>query len=315
MLNQKQLLVKIAEKYYLENKTQSQISKELGIHRTTISRLLKQSREEGIVEIKINYDTAGNYNIEKKLESAVGLHKAIVVSTSADMTRTQKNILLAQALGKYLETLLHDNMSIGFSWGETLSAVVNHMPTLNLSNIVCVPMIGGPSGKLTSDYHVNTITYQAAKKLKGRALLIDSPAIPETKLLAKELLKNDFNKELINLWGNLDVIITGIGSILLNQNKAWQDFYGEAIIEMIKKEDVVGDVVSRFYNIEGDHIESELDERIIGITLAKLRKCAYRIGVAESSEKVSAIIGALRGRYINVLVTSDETAKEILDRL
>jgi DNA-binding transcriptional regulator LsrR (DeoR family) len=30
-----------------------------------------------------------------------------------------------------------------------------------------VPIIGGPSGKLESRYHVNTLTYGAAAKLKG----------------------------------------------------------------------------------------------------------------------------------------------------
>ncbi|MGT2745780.1 helix-turn-helix domain-containing protein [Streptococcus penaeicida] len=59
-MDERKLLVRIAEMYYQESKTQSQISKELNIHRTTISRLLKQSRDEGIVEIIINYDKAGN---------------------------------------------------------------------------------------------------------------------------------------------------------------------------------------------------------------------------------------------------------------
>ena len=76
MFKQERLLIKIAEMSYLENKTQSQISKELGIHRSTISRLLKQTRESGIVEINIKYDTAGNYSIEKVLEKSFGLQKA-----------------------------------------------------------------------------------------------------------------------------------------------------------------------------------------------------------------------------------------------
>ncbi len=47
------LLVQIAQMYYQEDKNQSQISKELNSHRSTISRLLKKSREEGIMTITI----------------------------------------------------------------------------------------------------------------------------------------------------------------------------------------------------------------------------------------------------------------------
>ena len=192
MFKQERLLIKIAEMYYLENKTQSQISKELGIHRSTISRLLKQTRESGIVEINIKYDTAGNYSIEKVLEKSFGLQKAIVVSTGNNISKKQKNILLAQALGSYIETLLLDNMKVGFSWGETLSTVVQYLPSMNLPNTICVPMIGGPSGTLPSEFHVNTITYQASQRLHSNSLLIDCPAIPQSKLLKEELLNNNF---------------------------------------------------------------------------------------------------------------------------
>lgn len=50
------LIVKIAQLYYEQDMTQAQIARELGIYRTTISRLLKRGRDQGIVTIAINYD-------------------------------------------------------------------------------------------------------------------------------------------------------------------------------------------------------------------------------------------------------------------
>ena len=227
-MDEDKLLVRIAEMYYQEDKNQSQISKELNIHRTTISRLLKRSREEGIVQININYDMAGTYNIEKKMEMIFDLQKAIVIPVATDMKRPQKDTLLAQALGKYLTEIIINGMVIGFSWGETMAAVSREIPELNLPNVTCVPMIGGPSGRLISEYHVNTITYAAAKKMNGKALLIDSPAIPETRELRDALLKNEFNQELIRLWQQLDIAIMGVGSPSLSANKTWLQFYGDA---------------------------------------------------------------------------------------
>ena len=311
-MDEDKLLVRIAEMYYQEDKNQSQISKELNIHRTTISRLLKRSREEGIVQININYDMAGTYNIEKKMEMIFDLQKAIVIPVATDMKRPQKDTLLAQALGKYLTEIIINGMVIGFSWGETMAAVSREIPELNLPNVTCVPMIGGPSGRLISEYHVNTITYAAAKKMNGKALLIDSPAIPETRELRDALLKNEFNQELIRLWQQLDIAIMGVGSPSLSANKTGLQFYGDDVIRTITEREIVGDVVSRFYTIKGDPVESELDCRIIGITIENLLRTPHRIGVAESLEKVTALLGALRGKYINTLVTTEETAKEIL---
>lgn len=44
----KKLLAKVAYFYYVENKTQAEISKILGIYRTTISRMLTQAKKKAL---------------------------------------------------------------------------------------------------------------------------------------------------------------------------------------------------------------------------------------------------------------------------
>ncbi|GCF94264.1 Cro/Cl family transcriptional regulator [Enterococcus florum] len=308
------LLVRIAEMYYQEDKNQSQISKELNIHRSTISRLLKRSREEGIVTISINYDKAGTYDLEKQLKERFGLEKAIIVQAAPEMNRTQKDKLLASGVGDYLAEILEDEMIIGFSWGETMAAIPEGLGTYTVSNITCIPMIGGPSGRLISDFHVNTITYEASKKLNGRALLIDSPAFPDTVSLKKALMENEFNQELIDYWRKLDIAILGIGSPTLQASESWKQFYGEDVLAYLEGKKVIGDVVSRFFNLEGQHIDNELDDRLIGIDISDLKRTPYRIGIAAMVDKAEAIASALKGGYINVLVTTEETAIEVLKR-
>ncbi len=74
------LIVKIAQLYYEQDMTQAQIARELGIYRTTISRLLKRGREQGIVTIAINYDYNENLWLEQQLKQKFGLKEAVVVS-------------------------------------------------------------------------------------------------------------------------------------------------------------------------------------------------------------------------------------------
>lgn len=305
------LLVKIAQMYYEEDKNQNQISKELNIHRSTISRLLKQSREEGIVNISINYDLAGTYTVEKELEEKFKLHKALVVPTATQISSLQKVSLLGEAVNHFLQTILVDGMIIGFSWGQAMAAVSRSLKDIETNNIICIPLVGGPSGRLVSDYHVNTITYEASKNLNGKALLIDSPAFPKTKELKSALMSDDFNQELAKHWKKLSVAIFGVGSPLMKDSDRWQFFYGEDVLAKLN-EKVAGDVVSRFYNENGQHIPNELDNRIIGISIEELKNTNYRIAVAESLEKVNAIRGALLGGYANILATTQETAEELL---
>lgn len=311
-MDEEKLLIRIAEMYYQEDKNQSQISKELNIHRTTISRLLKRSREEGIVNITINYDLSETYSLEQDLVKKFGLSRAIVVPIASEASTRQKEQVIGKAAADYFVELLKTDMKIGFSWGHSLAAMVEEMGTAEVEDVTCLPMIGGPSGKLSSEYHVNTIAYTASKKIGARALLIDAPAIPETLDLKKALMENSFNQELLQLWEQLDIAVFGIGSPHLSKKDIWQEFYGKDILSELEEKDIAGDVVSHFFNSTGLPISSELDDRIIGITIDQLREIPIKIGIAESKEKARSISAALKGKLLTTLVTTEETAKEIL---
>lgn len=306
------LLVRISELYYNEDKTQNQISKELNIHRSTISRLLKKARTDGIVNIDINYDKAGTYNLEKKFESIFNIKKAIIIPTISEMSQQTKLQLIAKSTSNYLYSVIDNSMIIGLSWGETMTLVGHAIKEKHTENVVCVPMIGGPAGKLDSEYHVNTVVYEVAKKLNAKSILIDSPAVPETVELKNSLMNTQFNKEISELWNNLDIAILAVGSMWLSQKAMWKQFYGENVLSTLTSKNVVGDVVSRFFDDKGNPVSSDLNDRTIGITLEQLKQAKLKIAVAESVEKSKAILAALRGEYIDVLITTDETAANIL---
>ena len=66
----------------------------------------------------------------------------------------------------------------------------------------------------------------------------------------------------------------------------------------------------------GDQIApltDELHRRIVGIELDALRGIEQVIGVAGGEAKAEAILGALRGGRVNVLVTDDAAAQRVLD--
>ena len=83
------LIVKIAQLYYEQDMTQAQIARELRIYRTTISRLLKRGRDQGIVTIAINYDYNENLWLEQQLKQKFGLKDVVVVSGNDEDEETQ----------------------------------------------------------------------------------------------------------------------------------------------------------------------------------------------------------------------------------
>ena len=68
-----------------------------------------------------------------------------------------------------------------------------------------------------------------------------------------------------------------------------------------------------FFDSDGDLISSSLEERLISTPLSQIRKMENVIGVAAGVVKAASILAALKGNYLNVLITDEPTARKVLE--
>jgi DNA-binding transcriptional regulator LsrR (DeoR family) len=92
----------------------------------------------------------------------------------------------------------------------------------------------------------------------------------------------------------------------------WKGYLNESILECVKNEGAIGYLCAHFYDKWGNVLDNELNKRIVGLDICTLRKIKTVVGVAGGLDKVEAIIGAIRGKFINALITDYNTANEIL---
>lgn len=306
-------LYRVAHMYYEENLTQGQIATELNINRVTVSRMLKKIREKGIVQIHINYDIYQNSGLAQKLREMHRLQDVVIVPDWQGQSEANELKELGQACAKYLDERVKSGDVVGFSWGTALAATVEALdPSHSLENIVCVPLIGGPDGKMDSRYHANSIVYDAARKWKGLSKLIDVPAIVQTAEVRKSLTASAHFKEIEEMWGKLNIAIVGIGSPRISDGDNWRAFYGKAFDGKGEKPEVAGDICSNFYTFSGEVLNTELSSRTVSVDIRQLQKAECTIGIAYSSLKTEAIRVALEAGFLDVLVTTEQTAKELL---
>jgi DNA-binding transcriptional regulator LsrR (DeoR family) len=90
-------------------------------------------------------------------------------------------------------------------------------------------------------------------------------------------------------------------------------YIDDEMIERLIEKNACGDIGLQFYDLKGDSTPFDFfNEKVFGISLKALRKIERVIGVCGGSDKVKAIVGAVEGKYINVLVTDYECAVEML---
>ncbi|PHM43465.1 transcriptional regulator [Xenorhabdus szentirmaii] len=112
-----------------------------------------------------------------------------------------------------------------------------------------------------------------------------------------------------------DIAIVGIGAINQKQQatimRSGYISNGEQL--MFGRQGAVGDILGYFFNPEGELISGiDIHHELIGISLPEIKTIPNVIGVAGGIEKADAIVAALKGGYINSLVTEEQTARAML---
>ena len=138
-------------------------------------------------------------------------------------------------------------------------------------------------------------------------------AAADSMLIGQSFLDDPFVAGALLMGSKANVAFMGIGaprrdSILIRRGTivAW----GE--LETYKERGAVGDINLRYFDIDGQLIESALNDRVIGLTLDEIRQIETVVGVAGGEAKYQAIHGAIRGQLIDVLVTDDVTTRRLL---
>ncbi|AUJ31937.1 sugar-binding transcriptional regulator [Liquorilactobacillus nagelii] len=306
-------LIAVSKMYYEKNMTQQQISETIHMHRTEISRLLKEARKLGIVKFTINDGMQDISTLEHFFIEKFNLKDALIVPTNV----YEQNVLesLGTISAKYLEKLFHSNMIIGLSWGKTVAGTVKKVSSEHhLKNTTVIPLIAGPLGKLPNDYHANTIVIKLSQKLSANKSTLEAPAIVSSKEVMQELLNNPNNQSVVQKWNKLDVAIVGIGSDLITNQSRWKAFYKDTSFENeFKTSGGVGDILSQPFDYDGRIVD--FSANIISLKLSDLMNVPNTIAIAEGNLKIKSIIGALRTGIINTLITTDLTAIKIKEEL
>ncbi|HEY4662520.1 MAG TPA: sugar-binding transcriptional regulator [Candidatus Humimicrobiaceae bacterium] len=307
-IEKKRILTRIAGLYYIENQTQQQIAERLNISRTKVSRYLDKARKEKIVEIKINLRKDDYSNLENSIEKKFNIRECIVVPTYENIEETLK--AMAGPLNDLLERILENGSSLGIGWGNSLKGISDYIDVSGKSGIKVIPIIGG-LGKTGTGVHTNSVARNIADRLGGVSYMIHSPAVLDTKEI-REVVEKDSNiSQIIKLTETIDTAMVGLSDIGSGSTLIKTGSFSPEEFKYLESLGVVGDVNLIFIDENGRPVPNKIDERIVRISPERLKKVKKVIGVAFGRRKLKVILGALRGGFLNILFTDEETASNI----
>lgn len=309
-MKQDRLKYKIATAYYEKRLTQQEIANKYGVSRIKVSRLLSKAVQDGIVQIKIMVPEEQFTGLEHQLEEKYGLSEVIVVDVKSE---SEGDILdfIGKAAADYLISSLEGNEIVGVTWGRTFLQVVNHLSVQNFPDLKVVQMLGG-LGEPAAEYHGTDLTRRMAQMFNSRPVLIHSPGILKSKALCDELKQDIQVKNALDLSSEADLAVVGIGLFSAgNSLLKSSPILSEEDKKVLIQSGAIGDISLRFFNQNGEFINTELDERVMGITAKDFVKIPRIVGVAGGKEKYNVIKAAIKGKLINVLITDKFIAQKL----
>jgi len=296
-------LLRVTWYYYMENYTQQRISELMGISRAKVIRLLEEGRQRGVIQFAFRKGDESRMMVERQLIDSFGLEDVHVVPSP----ETEQDIgkVVARAAAVYVNDRIESNGFINIGYGETIGHLLSNLVNDGRKDVNVVSLTGG----------VNYYLPRVQGGIYGLHLnLISAPLMVSRPELRDELINERSIRSVYQMIDYADMSVVGIGGMDENATVLSNGILTKDEQTILAMKGAVGDILNHFYDKDGNPVESSIEDRLISTSLDKLAKLKKVIGVAGGRRKVEAIYAVLRRGYLNVLITDEGTANNLLAR-
>ncbi|NRA56018.1 MAG: sugar-binding transcriptional regulator [Gammaproteobacteria bacterium] len=304
-------LVRAAWLYYVAGKNQSEIAVILGVSRPAVQRMIASANEEGIISIDIKHPVAICLEYEKMLQEKFNLSLCRIVPYEKNSGSDHKTLVsygASQVISQYIKQ--DEPLTIGLGSGLTLKLSINNLENINKSQHQCIALISQMNSDGLCNYY-DDVPMLFADKIKAGYYQLPAPLYSTNEQSHKVWCSTDLYQQMALKASNADVIFIGIGSIGESSPIVSNGFINDKESQALQKKGAVGELLGRFFDHQGQVIKHPINTRVTSHDLRQSNKAAI-IGIASGSEKQTAILASLRGKWINGLITDEQTARWLL---
>ena len=295
------LLTKVAWYYYIEGYTQQEIGEYLSIPRLRVNRLLDKARKAGIIQFSVREGDSKRMIVERELITQFGLKDAFVVPSP--LNEQDINESVAQAAAMYIHERLEKTGYINMGYGDTSSRILNHLANICEFPVNVVSLTGG-----VNYYLPNT----RSSIFNAKLYLTPAPLLMASEDIVKAMEQEPSVKQIRHMATLAQISIVGIGGVDSNATLLTNGTLNHSDVLLLSMQGAVGDMLCHFIDKDGNVIQSSLERRLMSTPLEQLKEMNNSIGVAGGSTKSEAILAALKGNYLDVLITDEATATNVL---
>lgn len=305
------ILSQVAHMYYDLKMSQPEIAEKLYFSRSKVSRMLNKALELGIVDIKIKRFLARMPSFERKIESLFGLKQAMVMTNFDESDDEDAQDGLFNYAAMYVSSQLKGSYVLGITGSETVTRVVHKLTKIHACDLEVVQTIGATISKYMSGELVNFI----AQTYGGTAHFLNTPLYVDDIYVKEMLLRDPAVMKALHLMKHCNLILMGIGKFNVDGDMPnWYGYMTSEHREEMESLGAVGSICAQFFDINGNLLSCDWNQKCITIPWEDIKRADLRVAIAAGKSKVSSILGALRGKLVDVLITDTTTAAQVIEQ-
>lgn len=313
--NRDELLYRAAQMYYVNNEKMDAIASALRVSRSTVSRILKEARESGIVRISLTPYVSSADKLSRELGALFSIDAHVVVARQG-VSERQRMDAVARVAARKLEDWMHSGTTMGVAWGSTISAVVTHMQPQPMEDVRVVQLNGAANSSTTGIPYASSIIARIAESYAAETTFFPVPAFFDYPGTRRAMWQERSIQHVLELQRECDLALFGVGGLGQSASHVYSAGYlDERDQEQLAAQGVVGDVCTVLLREDGTYADIALNQRATGPTPRELRRIRRRVCVVAGDSKAPAIVGALRAGVATDLIIDDATARAVLKRV
>jgi DNA-binding transcriptional regulator LsrR (DeoR family) len=207
---------------------------------------------------------------------------------------------------------------VGVSWGTTLAAGVEQLPSLGPANgngaggTSVVSMLGGVTGSMRAADPYG-VAVQLGQRLRASVYALTAPLYVRDRNVANLLAGHESVRGPLELAAEADVALFGVGDLQSRSTIVRLGVITHEERRWLRDQGAVGDVIGHFLDVQGRPVTAAADLLApICLGLDQLRAILERICLAGGPDKHDMLLATVRAGLVTRLLTDERTAERLL---
>ena len=307
-------LADAAELYWVQGKKVEEVGAELGVSRSTVSRMLARARATGVIQFTVHREEGPTDQLRHELEQRYGV-SATVAPVEHSETARERMLAVAVQTASWLDAFVRPGIVLAVAWGSTVENISLQLRPHPVPDMQIVQLHGSGNVATLGTNYAGLILDRIGNAFDAQVHYFPVPAFFDSASTRAAMWREKSIQQVLALRARADLLLTSVGTPdgELPGHLYDSGYLTAADMAQMEREHVVGNLGGIFFRTDSSTDRIDVNARSTGLPFNELRRIRRRLLVAADPAKSPAIRTVLGAGLMTDVVVDAATAQAVVE--